>query len=99
MRQLHHIARDQLRSVVIVSHDQRLQEIADRVLWLEDGQFKEMVSMAKDPVCDMAVQREKAVSVEWLGQTWYFCSRGCRDEFLSHPQEFSVTAQPGPQAG
>ena len=36
---LRNIAREQGRSVVIVSHDQRIKDIADRVLWLEDGQF------------------------------------------------------------
>ncbi len=39
MRLLWNIAREQGRSVVIVSHDQRIKDIADRVLWLEDGQF------------------------------------------------------------
>ena len=52
------------------------------VLWLEDGQFKAMVEMATDPVCGMAVEREKAISAEWNGQTLFFCSRGCRDEFM-----------------
>ena len=91
MRHLYRVAREQSRSVVIVSHDLRLQEIADRILWLEDGQFKEMVTMARDPVCGMAVEREKAVPAERLGQTLYFCSRGCREEFLAQPQEFTVT--------
>ena len=40
MRLLRRIAKDQNRSVVIVSHDQRIKDIADRVLWLEDGEFK-----------------------------------------------------------
>lgn len=31
------LGRDQGRAIVIVTHDPRLQEIADRVLWLEDG--------------------------------------------------------------
>jgi putative ABC transport system ATP-binding protein len=82
MRLLQRIAREQRRSVVIVSHDQRIKEIADRVLWLEDGQFKAIVEMATDPVCGMAVEREKAISAEWNGQPFFFCSRGCRDEFL-----------------
>lgn len=38
---LRRIAKEQGRSVVIVSHDERIKDIADRVLWLEDGQFKE----------------------------------------------------------
>ena len=64
MRLLRRIAKDQDRSVVIVSHDQRIKDIADRVLWLEDGQFKEMVTMATDPVCGMAVEREKAIEAD-----------------------------------
>ncbi len=60
MRLLRQIAKEQGRSVVIVSHDQRIKDIADRVLWLEDGQFKEIVAMATDPVCGMTVERDKA---------------------------------------
>ncbi|HKZ55123.1 MAG TPA: ATP-binding cassette domain-containing protein [Anaerolineales bacterium] len=96
MRLLRRIAKEQGRSVVIVSHDQRIKDIADRVLWLEDGQFKEMVTtlapalarsasagVASDPVCGMAVEREKAAAtLEHQGQTYFFCSRGCRAEFL-----------------
>lgn len=70
------------RSVVIVSHDQRIKDIADRILWLEDGEFKEMVTMAVDPVCGMAVEQDKAVRMEWQGSTYYFCANGCREEFL-----------------
>ena len=83
MRLLRAIAKDQGRSVVIVSHDQRIRDIADRVLWLEDGQFKDMVTMATDPVCGMAVERERAVSGERDGEAYWFCSRGCREEFIS----------------
>jgi putative ABC transport system ATP-binding protein len=64
MRLLQRIAKEQGRSVVIVSHDQRIQDIADRILWLEDGAFKEMATMATDPVCGMEVEREKAVTTE-----------------------------------
>jgi putative ABC transport system ATP-binding protein len=88
MRLLQAIAKEQGRSVVIVSHDQRIQDIADRVLWLEDGAFKEMATMATDPVCGMKVEREKAVATEWEGQSYYFCSQGCRNEFLEEPQQF-----------
>jgi putative ABC transport system ATP-binding protein len=43
------------RAVVAVSHDQRIREVADRVLWLEDGRLREIGAMARDPVCGMAV--------------------------------------------
>ena len=89
MRLLRRIAKEQGRSVVIVSHDQRIKDIADRVLWLEDGEFKDVVTMATDPVCGMAVEREKALGYEWEGQVFHFCARGCRDEFASHPEQFT----------
>ena len=82
MNLLRRIAKDQGRSVVIVSHDQRIRDVADRVLWLADGRFTDVVSMATDPVCRMSVERERAVSVERDGETLFFCSRGCREEFL-----------------
>jgi putative ABC transport system ATP-binding protein len=48
-RLLRQIATEDGRSVVIVSHDQRLKEIADRVLWLEDGEFRQLAAMVTDP--------------------------------------------------
>ena len=39
---LHDIARDQGCSVVLVSHDQRVEDVADRILWLENGRVVEM---------------------------------------------------------
>jgi len=35
-------AKKQGRTVVIVSHDHRIREVADRVLWLEDGRFQDI---------------------------------------------------------
>lgn len=39
MQLLRRIAKEGMRSVIIVSHDERIKDIADRVLWLEDGSF------------------------------------------------------------
>lgn len=50
MRLLHRITREEKRSVIIVSHDQRIKDIADRVLWLEDGKFKDVMEMVVDEV-------------------------------------------------
>ncbi len=88
MRLLRQIAKDEGRSVVIVSHDQRIKDIADRVLWLEDGEFKSIVSMANDPVCMMSVEREHAVSLVHQDETYYFCSNGCSWEFAESPEQF-----------
>ncbi|MBZ0315206.1 MAG: ATP-binding cassette domain-containing protein [Anaerolineae bacterium] len=90
MRLLRHIAKEQGRSLIIVSHDQRIKDIADRVLWLEDGRFKDMVTMVTDPVCGMALERDKATSAVWDGQAFYFCSEGCRHEFLDNPARFQT---------
>ena len=87
-RVLRQLATDDGRSVVIVSHDQRLKEIADRVLWLEDGQFRELDSMASDPVCLMAVETGDGIHVDHDGQVYWFCSAYCRDEFLANPARF-----------
>ena len=81
MRLLRDIATTHGRSVVIVSHDARIKDIADRVLWLEDGQFKDVVEMGIDPICGMAVERQGAFSLADGSETFYFCARGCREEF------------------
>lgn len=73
---------------MIVSHDQRIRDGADRVLWLEDGRFKELARMATDPVCGMSVEQELAVAGEWGGQVFHFCSRGCKAEFMVDPESF-----------
>ncbi|MBA4180582.1 MAG: ABC transporter ATP-binding protein [Anaerolinea sp.] len=83
MRLLREITQKRSRSVVIVSHDARIKDIADRVLWLEDGQFMKAIEMATDPICGMAVEREGAVAGVREGETYYFCAKGCRDEFLA----------------
>ena len=88
MRLLRAIAKDEGRSVIIVSHDQRIRDIADRVLWLEDGEFKESRDMVIDPVCGMSVDVATApAQATHGGHTFYFCAKGCRDEFLAAPEE------------
>jgi Cu+-exporting ATPase len=37
---------------------------------------------ATDPICGMTVDTEKAISAERDGETFYFCSEGCRRKFL-----------------
>ncbi|TAK35062.1 MAG: ATP-binding cassette domain-containing protein [Chloroflexota bacterium] len=88
MRLLRKIAREQERCVIIVSHDQRIKDIADRVLWLEDGEFRAAAARAEDPVCHMSVDIETTVAATHEGQTYYFCAEGCRAEFLADPVRF-----------
>jgi putative ABC transport system ATP-binding protein len=90
MRLLRHVAKEENRSVIIVSHDQRIKDIADRVLWLDDGEFKNIIEMALDPVCGMSVDRDSApAQAQYDDNTFYFCANGCRDEFLANPLVFA----------
>lgn len=91
-RLLRRLATEDGRSVVIVSHDERLREIADRVLWLEDGTFRELAAMAVDPICHMAVIADVNMTIHLNvdGHTRWFCSTTCRDEY-------SAGHAPGPQ--
>jgi putative ABC transport system ATP-binding protein len=93
-RLLRQLATDDGRSVVIVSHDDRLKEIADRVLWLEDGHFRELAAMTSDPVCGMAVDTTNAAQLEIDGTAWWFCSTYCRDEFAANPARFVSARTP-----
>jgi putative ABC transport system ATP-binding protein len=88
-RLLRTLADEDHRSVVIVSHDERLREVADRVLWLEDGAFREVAAMTVDPVCGMAVE-PTGPSLDWHGRALWFCSDGCRREFTDDPTRFSA---------
>ncbi len=81
MRLLRRLANDEEATVLIVSHDERLRAVADRVLWLEDGRFKEMVALERDPVCGMLVEPKRAVTLEWEGEMLYFCAAGCCQQF------------------
>lgn len=89
-RLLRRLADEDRRSIVIVSHDDRLRDVADRVLWLEDGRFRRVAALALDPVCRMQVE-PTGPDATWRGQQWWFCSDACRREFLGDPERFLPT--------
>lgn len=80
LTQLSSIAKEEKRSVVIVSHDSRIRDFADRILWLEDGTFRELGKMVTDPVCGMSIEKGD-IHLTRHGKTYYFCSNGCKKEF------------------
>ncbi len=47
----------------------------------------------KDPVCGMTVAPNKAPTVDYAGQPYYFCSKGCAARFQQDPRHF--LAAPG----
>ena len=89
MNLLREISKKGDRAVIAVSHDHRIREVADRVLWLEDGRFQDLGRLARDPVCGMSIEVETArASLQYDGETYHFCSRGCSWEFRSNPAAF-----------
>jgi YHS domain-containing protein len=45
--------------------------------------------MAKDPVCGMDVDPKTAAGKsEYKGQTYYFCSSGCKKAFDKEPDRY-----------
>jgi len=45
--------------------------------------------MAKDPVCGMTVDEQWAAGKsEFRGQTFYFCSPGCKKAFDKEPEKY-----------
>ncbi len=90
---LHDIARDDGCAVLMVTHDPRVEEIADRVLWLEDGALRdrksEKHSWVRDPVCGMRVDEWTAsVSTEYEGKRIVFCSNRCLERFNKEPERY-----------
>ena len=51
-----------------------------------------MTPTPRDPVCGMTINREVATAAglvsEHEGESYYFCGRGCRLEFLDDPKRF-----------
>ncbi|MDH3233849.1 MAG: ATP-binding cassette domain-containing protein [Alphaproteobacteria bacterium] len=96
---LHDIARDEGCSVLIVTHDPRVEDVADRVLWLEDGGLRDRKSdqhdWVRDPVCGMRVDQWTATRfAEHEGQRYVFCSQRCLERFEAAPAQFSRDTRP-----
>jgi putative ABC transport system ATP-binding protein len=99
---LHDIARDEGRSVILVAHDPRVEDVADRILWLEDGALRdrkaEPHSWVRDPVCGMRVDEWSAEVTSTYGdRRIVFCSRRCLERFDAAPERYMEPA--GQRAG
>lgn len=44
--------------------------------------------MAKDPVCGMEVDEEKAAKTVYKDKTYYFCNASCQWAFEINPAQF-----------
>jgi Cu+-exporting ATPase len=47
-----------------------------------------VIKMVKDPVCGMEVSKDTKFKSEYNGNTYYFCSRSCKDEFDKNPKKY-----------
>jgi YHS domain-containing protein len=46
--------------------------------------------MVRDPVCGMMIEPNSAAGKsEYQGQTYYFCSTGCKNAFEKEPQRYT----------
>lgn len=90
---LHDIARDDGCAVLMVTHDPRVEEVADRVLWLEDGALRdrktEQHSWVIDPVCGMRVDEWTAtITTDYQDEKIVFCSNRCLSRFNEQPEKY-----------
>lgn len=47
-----------------------------------------MVTMVMDPICGIDVDPKKALSEEYNGKTYYFCTPNCVWAFKKNPEMF-----------
>lgn len=47
-----------------------------------------MAPTSSDPVCGMQVDPNTAVSVEYAGETYYFCESACAETFRDDPDRW-----------
>jgi len=90
---LHDIARDEGYTVVMVTHDPRVEEVADRILWLEDGKLvdrkSEQHAWTRDPVCGMRVDEWTAkFKSSYQSTSYVFCSEKCKERFDEEPMKY-----------
>lgn len=42
-----------------------------------------------DPVCGMKVDDTSPHRTDYKGETYFFCSSDCKDEFIEHPEQYT----------
>jgi len=90
------------KTVLVVTHDHRITDAADRLLWLADGVLHDReadFATAIDPVCGMEIIIERAAATRHRGpDTVWFCSKLCVDKYDREPQRWPpITLPPAPE--
>jgi Cu+-exporting ATPase len=53
-----------------------------------------------DPVCKMQIEEKKAAGKSYYkGQSYYFCSMECKDEFDQNPAQYASKSTEAPRHG
>lgn len=91
---LYDLVRDEGKTVVVVTHNPVLADMADRVLWIEDGKLRDRKDEAhlwvKDPVCGMQIDQWTATFfTSSQGTRHSFCSKRCQERFEQEPKKYS----------
>ncbi|MEX1180169.1 MAG: heavy metal translocating P-type ATPase [Cucumibacter sp.] len=72
-------------------HDRHAHHIAHTAAAVADG------DIAIDPVCGMKVVKATAKHTSiYRGETWYFCSAGCKAKFEASPETYAQAKAPEP---
>jgi putative ABC transport system ATP-binding protein len=94
MHTLEILAKEQAKTVVAVTHDRRIEDVADRVVWLEDGGMSErppeQEHTVTDPVCGMSIVAARAAGERRAGRRqFFFCSDICLERFDAEPDRYT----------
>jgi len=73
-------------TVIISSYLMNSNVIADEKK--TEGQKTVEKTIAKDYVCGMDVDKDKALKVEHDGKTYYFCAKHCEETFKKDPSKY-----------
>lgn len=57
-------------------------------LWDFSKYFAKAEELAVDPVCQMRVLRSERLKIDFTGETYYFCSENCQENFKQNPKAF-----------
>lgn len=87
------LAKERQKTVLIVTHDHRVADVADRVTWLEDGRLAERprddAETVTDPVCGMRIDPTRAAGTRAVGRrTAHFCCDICINRFDADPSSY-----------
>lgn len=96
---LQDIAQRTGKTVLIVTHDHRITDAADRLLWLADGVLHDRqadFATATDPVCGMEIIIDRAATTRTTDDDTilWFCSQLCAHKYDTNPNLYQRTPTP-----